>query len=308
MRVSIVTTTFNALPYIAGTTHSILQSRSPQLEYLVVDAGSSDGTLEFLRAIRDPRLRVEVRRGAGQYEAIDWGLRQTTGEVMAWLNADDIYFPWTIDAVGQLFTRFAEVHWITGLPTFLNGEGICTLVSLPSSYPKNYIQNGWFHELAYGNLVQESMFWRRDLYQRTGGLNLKYGLAADFELWMRFARYAALEAVAVPLAAWRKHGKNRSLLCAEAYLSEVAAAAAGLPKISAWKRWLCRRQTTRHALRLAEWHRTPRIYYSLSQSEWRRETAFRPISRYGLEYLRMEFRAERANRQTTRPVSAPSAV
>jgi glycosyltransferase involved in cell wall biosynthesis len=302
MRVSIVTTTFNALPYLPETVRSILQAPLAELEYLVVDAGSRDGTLEYLRGVRDERMRVEVLEGAGQYEAIDWGLRQTTGEVMAWLNADDTYFPWTIDAIVQLFSQYPDVHWITGLPTVLNREGVCTLVSLPSSYPRKYIRNGWFHELAYGNLVQESMFWRRDLYTRAGGLDLKYRLAADFELWTRFARYAPLDAVTVPLAAWRKHGDNRSLLCAPAYIAEVAQAAAALPRLSPWKRWLCRTQATRHALRLAEWHRTARISYSLTKSAWRREMALRPISRYDLQHLKMEFLAARAAQQENHPL------
>lgn len=306
MRVSIVTTTFNALPYVAETTRSILQSRYPDMEYLVVDAGSSDGTLAFLRGIRDERIRVEVLEGAGQYEALEWGLRQTTGEVMAWLNADDIYFPWTIEAVAQLFTQFPETQWITGLPTFLNGDGICTLVSAPSSYPRQYIRNGWFHEFAYGNLVQESMFWRRNLFARAGGLNLRYDLAADFELWTRFAGYAPLEAVNIPLAGWRKHGNNRSLVCGSAYRAEVAAVTAGLTRMNAWKGWLCRGRAARHALRWAEWHRTPWIYYSQAQSRWRRGVAIRPISRYGLQYLRMEFLDGGTKRDKALPVSASS--
>lgn len=308
MRVSIVTTTFNALPYVAETTRSILQSGYADMEYLVVDAGSTDGTLQFLRGIRDERVRVEVLEGASQYAALEWGFRQTTGEVLAWLNADDIYFPWTIQAVAQLFAQFPDTQWITGLPTFLNGDGICTLISSPSSYPRQYIRNGWFHELAYGNLVQESMFWRRNIYERAGGLNLKYDLAADFELWTRFAGYAPLEAVNIPLAAWRKHGNNRSLVRGAAYRAEVAAVTAGHAQMSVGKRCLCRRRLARLALRLAEWHRTPWIYYSQAQSQWKRGFAIRPISRYGLQYLKMEFFDEKAKQDNTLPFSASSAL
>ena len=304
MRVSIVTTTLNARPYIAETTRSVLQSPCPDLEYLVVDAGSQDGTSEFLRNLEDPRVRFEILAGARQYEALDWGLRQSTGDVVAWLNGDDLYFPWTISCVAKIFTEFPQVQWITGLPAFVNGEGHCTLIATPSSYPRRYIRNGWFNELAYGNLVQESMFWRRDLYLRAGGLNLKYDLAADFELWTRFASLAPLEAVNIPLAAWRRHDQNRSIVKAKAYLQDVAEASSGLPRINKLKAWLCRNMATKHALRLAEWHRTPWIYYSLSQSRWKRGTAFRPISRYGLQYLKMEFLAAR-DEHWNRPVSDP---
>jgi glycosyltransferase involved in cell wall biosynthesis len=297
MRISIVTTTLNALPYISETVRSVLQTPHRDLEYLIVDGGSSDGTGDFLESLRDDRVRFEVLPGAGQYEALDWGLRRCSGEVMAWLNADDLYFAWTIGCVSQIFSQFPEVDWITGLPGFLNGEGHCTMMASPSSYPRRYIQNGWFSEFGYGNLVQESMFWRRDLYSRAGGLNLSLALAADFELWTRFARHAPLEAVDIPLAAWRKHSKNRSIVEGTKYLSDVARASSGLPRINRLKAWLCRRMATKHALRLAEWHRTPWIYYSLSQSQWMRSTALRPISRYSIQYLKREFEAARLKRK-----------
>src|ERR1039457_3571223 len=133
MRVSIVTTTLNALPYVSETVRSVLQTPHEDLEYLIVDAGSSDGTLEFLHSLHDDRVRVEVLAGAHQYEAIDWALRRSTGDVMAWLNADDIYFPWTIACISQIFTQFQQVDWVTGLPAFLNCEGHCTLLAKPSS-------------------------------------------------------------------------------------------------------------------------------------------------------------------------------
>lgn len=289
MRISIVTTTLNALPYLPETVRSVLQTPHRDLEYLIVDAGSTDGTREFLRSLKDDRVRVEVLAGAGQYEALDWALRRSTGDVAAWINADDIYMPWTIANVNQIFSELPQVDWITGLPAFLNGEGECTILAAPSSYPGRYIRNGWFSEFGYGNLVQESMFWRRDLYGRAGGLDLSFGLAADFELWTRFAQHAALEAVDVPLAAWRKHAGNRSLRGAAAYCSEVRRASAHLPRMGHLRAWLCRRVAGKHALRLAEWHCTPWIYYSMTRSRWMRSMALRPISRYRLQYLRREF-------------------
>ena len=301
MRVSIVTTTLNALPYIVETTRSVLQSTYSDLEYLVIDAGSTDGTIEYLRSLRDERLRVEFREGLGQYEAVDWGFKQSSGDILAWLNGDDIYWPWTISCVAHLFTEFPEVSWITGLPAFVNAEGHCTMIGSLCSYPTRYIQNGWFSEYGFGNLVQESMFWRRDLYQKAGGLNLAYKHAADFELWTRFAQHAALEAVSVPLAAWRKHAKNRSITGLSAYLRDVETVKAALPPIGWFKAWLCRRRATKHALRLLEWHRTPWIYFSLVDSKWRRGNDIRPISRYGLQHLRMEFKASKRRKTMLQP-------
>lgn len=291
MRISVVTTTFNAMPYVVGTTRSVLQSTYGDLEYLIIDAGSTDGTLEYLHSIEDPRVRLEVISGIPQYDALDWGLKHSTGDVQAWLNGDDLYYPGTIACVAQLFTEFPDVRWITGLPSFVDEEGRCTMVATLSSYPRRYIENGWFTELTYGSLIQESMFWRRGLYESAGGLNLKFGLAADFELWTRFARLTPLVAVSTLLAAWRRHGSNRSLVGASAYQHEVDRARCNLPRMNALKAWMCGRAVTRHALRLAEWHLTPWIYFSPTESRWKRGNAFRPISRYGCQHLMMEGRA-----------------
>lgn len=285
MRVSIVTTTYNALPFVAETTRSVLQSSYADMEYIIVDAGSQDGTQELLNGLRDPRVRFEILEGAPQYVALDWALRRATGDIAAWLNGDDLYLPWTISCVARLFEELGDLQWLTGLPAFVDGNGHCTLMGNLSSYPRRYIRNGWFSERAFGNLVQESMFWRRSLYERAGGLNLRYQHAADFELWTRFAAHAALEALDVPLAAWRRHGRNRSLLGVSDYLAEVDQISLGLPKLDPLRRWLCARRATKHALRFAEWHKTPWIYFSWSKSRWTRTTTLRPISRYRLQYL-----------------------
>lgn len=294
MRISVVTTSLNALPFIKATINSVLGTSYEDLEYLVIDAGSNDGTLEYLHDIHDPRLRLEVSPGLRPYEAVDRGLRSSSGDVLAWLNADDQYLPWTIACVARIFSQFPDVDWITGIPCFINGDGDCTLMSLPSSFPRHYIRNGWFNEGIYGNLVQESMFWRRSLYLDVGGLNLAYDQAADFELWCRFAQRAELTALSTPLAAWRKHGRNRSIAGHSRYLAEVAAARQHLPDIFPLKRWLCRSHAGRHALRLAEWHSSPWIYYSFSASAWQRGTLFRPIARYSAQFLMKQFRASRS--------------
>jgi glycosyltransferase involved in cell wall biosynthesis len=297
------------MPYIVNTTRSVLQSSYSDMEYLIIDAGSSDGTLEYLQSIQDSRVRLQVMRGSRPYEAIDWGFRHASGDVLAWLNGDDLYYPGTILCVAKLFAEFPDLEWITGLPSFVDAEGQCTMLATSSSYPKRYIENGWYSEFAFGNLIQESMFWRRGLYEATGGLNLSYDLAADFELWTRFAHRAQLVSVATLLAAFRRHGDNRSLTSASAYLKEVERAKANLPRMNWFKTWLCRREVTRHVLRLAEWHRTPCIYFSVAASSWKRGTDYRPISRYSLQHLILEYKErKRRNKYRSRSNEAVEAT
>ena len=218
------------------------------------------------------------------------GFRKATGEVLAWINGDDLYYPWTTSCVGKLFTQFPEVQWITGLASFIDGEGHCTGSGGLASHPKRYIQNGWFNESGFGYLQQESMFWRRSLYEKVGGLNLRYDQAADFDLWVRMAQHAELVAVNMPLAAFRRRGTNRSITGRELYLRDVDDSTKNLPKLGAIRSLLCRaNMVTKHALRLIEWHRTPCIRFSVAESQWRLGSVVRPISRESLQQLMMEF-------------------
>lgn len=290
-RISVVTTTLNAMPFIAQTTRSVLQDGYPELEYILIDAGSTDGTIEHIMGLKDSRVKVEVIKGIRAYDAVDLGFKKSTGDVLAWLNGDDVYYPWTPSFVGKLFTKFPDVQWITGLPSFLDGESHCTAAGGMSSHPRRYIRNGWFKESAYGYLQQESMFWRRSLYEKAGGLNLKYKQAADFDLWVRMAQHAELVAVSVPLSLFRRHGINRSYVGRADYLREVEDATKDLPSLGPIRNLLCRSGLMgRHLMRLAEWHKTSCISFSLTESEWKLGSMIKPISRESIQQLLMEFR------------------
>jgi len=250
--------------------------------------------------LRDSRVKAEVIKGIRPYEAVDLGFRKSSGDVLAWINGDDIYYPWTISCVGKLFAQFPAVEWITGLPSFLDGEGHCTSTGGLASHPRRYIQNGWFNESAYGFLQQEGMFWRRSLYEKVGGLNLKYSQAADFDLWTRMAQHAELVAVSVPLAAFRRRGTNRSVVGRPLYLRDVEDATKNLPKLGAIKNWLClANMVTKRGLRLAEWHRTSCLSFSLTESRWKLASVIRPISRESLQQLMMEFRSRSIKQRDT---------
>jgi hypothetical protein len=278
------------MPYIAETTRSVLQSGYPELEYILIDAGSSDGTLEHIMGLHDSRVKVEVVKGIRPYAGVDLGFSKATGDILAWINGDDLYYPWTASCVGKLFAEFPDMQWITGLASFIDGDGICTGTSSLASHPRRYIQNGWFNESGFGYLQQESMFWRRSLYEKAGGLNPRYDQAADFDLWVRMAQYAELVAVNVPLAAFRKRLTNRSITGRQLYLQEVEDTTRHLPKLGAIKRLLCRTSmATKHALRLIEWHRTATISFSVTESRWQLDSMIRPISRESLHQLIMEF-------------------
>jgi hypothetical protein len=215
-RLSIVTASYNRARYLAEAIDSVFSQAYPNLEYVVVDGGSTDGTAELV-AKNAARLSWWVsERDDGQYEAINKGFAHTTGELMGWLNSDDKYVPWTFSVVSEIFTSLPEVEWLTTcFPLTWDDRGRAVACGFHPGFSRAGFLRGeslpggdWY---STGYLQQESTFWRRSLWDRCGGrLDTQYRLAADFDLWIRFSKEAQLYAAATPLGGFRSHGDQKS--------------------------------------------------------------------------------------------------
>jgi glycosyltransferase involved in cell wall biosynthesis len=269
---------------------SIVSQRDVDLEYIVVDGASTDGTAEYLRSRAHEFARFESASDDGQYHGIAKGLRQTSGEIMGWLNGDDVLLPWTLRLVQRIFAQHPEIQWITGMPAFMNDRSECFLVNpVAASYPRQYIANGWYREGLLGYLMQEAMFWRRSLWEQAGGLDLRYSLAADFALWRQFARHAELTAVATPLSAFRIRGVENRSRQGTHYRDEVDRCCASAPRPPAWWRALARLGKPGQAiLRMLLWAKTPVIAHSLEDRDWQLVRCWRPVSRADIPRLMLE--------------------
>lgn len=226
--ISIVTPSFNRKKYLAATMESILGQGYPELEYVVVDGGSTDGSVELIDE-RSEELAWSVSEpDSGPWEAINKGFVHTSGEVMGWLGSDDLLLPWSLSIVGELFSAFPQIEWLTtAFQSTCDENG--RIVSC--YYHTGYSREGFFRgrnlpgigapEAVF--IQQESTFWRRSLWERTGSrLDDSLQLAADFELWARFHRApATLYAVATSLGAFRAHGDQKSQADRTTYLQEA---------------------------------------------------------------------------------------
>jgi glycosyltransferase involved in cell wall biosynthesis len=290
MKISLVTAVRNALPWVRETVDSIVLQGDGNLEYIVIDGASTDGTTEYLRSRAHEFARFESAPDPGQYHGIAKGLGYATGDIMGWLNGDDVLMPWTLRLVRRIFEQFPEVQWIMGLPAFMNSASECFLVHpVAASYPRRYIANGWFREGLLGNLMQEAMFWRRSLWEKSGGLNLQWSLAADFALWRSFARHAELTAVATPLSAFRIRGADNRSRQGNSYRLEVSSCCADAPRPPMWWRAMTTFGTPGQALlRLMLWSRTPVVAHTLDGDGWRHLRCWRPVSRNDVPRLLLE--------------------
>lgn len=295
-KIAMVTPSLNHARHLDAALRSIQDQGYPNLEHVVMDGGSTDGTVAILEAWGPRLTHWSSGPDAGFYDALDRGFAKTTGEVMGWLNSDDLHTPWTLAVVGQIFAAFPKVEWLTTMYPMTwdeSGRGVQTGFGGAFSRPAfwrgaNLPGRGWF---ATSFIQQESTFWRRSLWDRAGArIDTSLSLAGDFELWTRFFQHADLYAVATPLAGFRRHGDQKTARHFNAYLEEaeeVFRRAGGRPRgalASAFKRTFFRAFCGRPLRRvpralagplvaLGALYRAPALYWS---DGWRVEDEYVP--------------------------------
>lgn len=216
-RISIVTTCLNAEAYLEDTLRSVLDQGYPNLEYIVLDGGSKDRSPEIIRAYSGRITRVFYESGGkGFYESLNKGFSVATGDVLGWLNSDDLLHRKALFTVGEVFASFPGVEWITGVPTNIDVNG---------RFFESRLRSWWdaraLLDFRNGNPQQESTFWRKSLWDWAGAcLDTRYRYAADYDLWCRFMAEADLVSVRAYIGGFRKHDHNMSTLFGERYCEE----------------------------------------------------------------------------------------
>jgi hypothetical protein len=242
-KIALVTPCFRHAHFLEATIDSVLSQGYPNLEYVIVDGGSDDGTVEVIRKYERHLHWWCSEPDDGHYDAVNKGFRHTTGDIMAWINSDDIHLPWTLRTVGSIFSALNEVSWISSLEqTRIDYHGFCLGSERIAGFSREAFARGCYvanpgHRAGFlGWIQQESTFWRRCLWDAVGGsIRTRFSLAGDFDLWARFYRHADLFGATSPLAGFRLSEQQRSSQ-ADAYraqaiasLKDTSAPEAGVP-------------------------------------------------------------------------------
>jgi glycosyltransferase involved in cell wall biosynthesis len=226
MRISIITPSFNQNRFLEQSMRSVLGQEIEDLEYLVIDGGSTDGSVETIKKEAARLAFWRSRPDRGYADALNEGFGRATGEVMGWLNSDDMLTPWALRTVESIFCELPEVEWITTLyPLVMNEEGMVIAARQGEGYNARAFYRGRNVPLSprfYTSVIQqESTFWRRSLWERAGArMDDSLRMAGDFELWARFFELAELHAIGVPLGCFRFQKKSITSSAMTGYLAE----------------------------------------------------------------------------------------
>lgn len=215
-RISVVTPSCNQAQFLERTLTSVLSQGYPDLEYMVLDGGSTDGSAEIVKRYADRLAYWRSAPDAGQAAALREGFARATGEVLCWINSDDTLEPGALALVGKLFSERPEVDLIYG-----------GLRTIDAADRRLFTQ---WAALDLGTLVYESAFtsqpssfWRRAIYQKAGGLDASYRFAMDYDLLIRMLLVGARPLKIRPvLANYRIHPATKSSNLQKVSAEEVA--------------------------------------------------------------------------------------
>jgi glycosyltransferase involved in cell wall biosynthesis len=209
MRISVVIPSFNQARFIERTLQSALEQDHRDVELIVVDGGSTDGTLDILRAYSG-RILWSSGKDRGQAHAINKGLRQATGEIVAWLNSDDTYEPGALGTVARHFEEHPACRWAYGKCRIVD-EHDREIRTFITRYKNLLLAKFRFSKLLAENFIsQPAVFWRRQLLEEIGYLSEREFYCMDYDYWLRLGNRHAAGVIPAYLANFRFHAASKS--------------------------------------------------------------------------------------------------
>lgn len=240
--ISIVTPSYNQVEFIEATIRSVLEQDYPKLEHIVIDGGSSDGTLEILERYQE-HIAYISEPDRGQAEAINKGLQRAKGEIFAYLNSDDLYLSGALSKVADYFAEHPEVDMVYGDCQVINQEG--TVIGYMPGHPfdqKRLVQRADF-------IPQQAAFWRKSVHEKVGWFDVKLQYAMDYDFFARVGARCQVRYLPTPLACFRMHASSKTV-SREGHHWREALAVSERYGLRPWQAWYWIRRLRHWGLRV----------------------------------------------------------
>ena len=213
--ISVVTPNFNGKKYLEKTLQSVFNQSEKNFEYIVLDGVSTDGSIKILKKYKKKITRLIIKKDKGIYDAIERGIRLAKGEVVLWINSDDILHRDAVKNISKIFKKKKNLKWLCGINGYIkygfhfNG--------IPYVYPNFILKKGFARHDLWGYIQQESTVFKKSLFIKSGGFGHKPTIAGDYKLWKRFSKYANLETFNIKIGSFRTHPDQNSVLRIKEY-------------------------------------------------------------------------------------------
>jgi glycosyltransferase involved in cell wall biosynthesis len=203
--ISVVTPSFNQAEFIEETIRSVLDQEYPNLEYIIVDGGSTDGSHEIIQHYSDRLAWWVSEPDQGQTDAINKGFARARGDILAWLNSDDTYLPGALAEAASFLGKNPQVGMVYGNTNLVDGKG--NILGLFPARQTNYqrLLRGFVH------IPQQASFFRAELWKKVGPLDPSFYFAMDYDLWVRLAKISKLHYHPRLWANFRLHGGAKTI-------------------------------------------------------------------------------------------------
>jgi glycosyltransferase involved in cell wall biosynthesis len=252
-KITIVTPSYNQAQFLEQTILSVIGQHYPNLEYIVLDGGSTDGSVEIIKKYERHLAHWESGRDGGQASAINKGFAMATGEIIGWLNSDDMYMPGALMAAAREFKNPAAHQIIFGNCLHFDEQ------KPRSARGSNVVEDHKFVELRLADyIIQPSSFWAKKTFDMVGPLDTSLNYVFDWEWYIRAQRQGVkLTPVPTFLSLYRKHDAHKTGTGGDSRLNEImevytryntAPEKKALEKIFTLKRWQRRNRVLKRLL------------------------------------------------------------
>lgn len=202
--ISVVTPSYQQAQYLEMTIQSVIAEDYPNLEYIVIDGGSTDRSLEIIRRYSKHLSYYVSEPDGGQADAIRKGFDRASGEIFAWLNADDTYMPGGLRKVGHFFVQNPDVGLMYGDYNLIDAEGEILERKRQPSFDLGIAK------YAYMTIPQQSAFWREEVYRAVGGIDTTLKFSMDYDLFLKMAQVTKVEHLPGALGNFRFHQDSKT--------------------------------------------------------------------------------------------------